>query len=163
VQKGQSEAINSLNRGYSGAGKNIDTGQSRLAALMSNDLAKSYKSDPGYQTRVSHGKGALSKYAEKAGLSGANLEALMGANKGMATQEFQNYQNRQTGLGSQLARMDAQTADMNAQYGTSEAQMNSALGSQLAQLYSQAGTNQANIGIGVAGQNNAISQGIIQA
>lgn len=163
LQDSTDNAKAALAAGYASAGKNIDSGQSRLAALMSNDLARSYKSDPGYQARVSQGKGAIGRYAEKAGLSGANLEALMNANKGMATQEFQNYQNRQTGLGTQLAGMDSGLADTNAKYGTAGAKMDSNLGSQLAQLYTNQGTSKANIGIGASSANNAISQSIMGA
>lgn len=163
LQNSTQNAKTALAAGYASAGKNIDSGQSRLAALMSNDLAKSYKSDPGYQARVSQGKSALGRYAEKAGLSGSNLEALMNSNKGMATQEFQNYQNRQTGLGTQLAGMDSGLADINAKYGTAGAKMDSNLGSQLAQLYTNQGTSKANIGIGASSANNAISQSIMGA
>ncbi len=88
-----------------------DLGERRRAILGDNPLAgndfeaqqdylygdEAFRADPGYQFRVEEGNRALndSLAASGMGLSGAALRASMDYNQGLASQEYNNFYNRQ--------------------------------------------------------------------
>lgn len=154
--------LGSLNRGNTQA-------SGILTDLYTGGLGRNFEADPGYQFRLQQGEDAINRMAAAQGgrHGGETLKALAEYNQNFASNEFDQYAQRQMGLGSSLANLYAgqgqQLANAYSGYGSNMANMYNAQGNNLANLYSQAGTNMANLGIGAAGQNSQLSQAMMGA
>jgi hypothetical protein len=129
---GVDQSVGALQTGASGALSSLDAGyaDSRLAQLWNPN----FTADPGYDFRLQQGQTALDRMGAAAGgrISGAALKKASEYNQGVASQEYGNWFNRMSGIGSQL-----DTAQQN--LGIQRANIQSGLGSALANIYGQAG------------------------
>lgn len=96
----------------------------RLAQLADRDggLFGGFENDPGYQFRQQQGEQAINRANAARGgrLGGAALKELAGFNQGLASQEFQNFQNRrmqEAGVAGQIDARNLQSAGLAQQAG----------------------------------------------
>jgi hypothetical protein len=192
-QLGQShgQAQGQLQQGYQDARGAIGAAPDRLGDLYGGGLAAGFQTDPGYQFRLQQGQDAIQHAASAAGgrHGGDTLKALSEYNQNFASNEFNNYAQRQMGLagaadqnslgrayqtaglaqsyGQNAAGMSQQygqnAAGLSQQYGQGMAGMATQQGQSLGQLYSGQGSQLAGLGMQGAAVNAGITQGAMSA
>jgi hypothetical protein len=85
----------------------MNAGTTALTSLANNDFMKNWQTDPGYQFRLDQGLKATAGSAGARGLngSGATLKALANYGQNMASQEYGNVYNRESGRLTGLANL----------------------------------------------------------
>lgn len=112
----------------------MNAGTTALSSLASGDFMKNWQADPSYQFRMNEGLKAIQGSAAARGLnnSGATLKALTNYGQNLASQEYGNIYNRESGRLTNLASIGAGTTGnvMNAggQYGQNLANITTGLG-----------------------------------
>lgn len=155
-------------------------GGGRLAGMLDQGYS-GFEADPGYQFRREQGEQAINRSAAARGgrLGGDVLKELANFNSGLASQEFQNYANRQNQLMGLSGQVDAGTAgaygnlaNLYTGQGSQLANLSSGIGAQLAGLetgqgtslanmYSQNAANISNAFTGAAGAGTNLAQSMI--
>lgn len=163
-----SQANSALGTGYNADIAGLQQGQSRLATLMSSDgrgsLSDNYQPGPDYAYKQQQGEQAIMRGAAAQGgrHGSAALQNLMGFNQNLASQDFNQYANRQIGLAGQMNALDQQRGSMLGQRGNQLAQLYSGLGSNLSNIETGAASAKANIGMGLSGNNIQVGQTLMQ-
>lgn len=157
-----------LNQGYDTARADIQAAPDRLGDLYGGGLGAGFEGDPGYQFRLRQGQQAIENAASARGgrHGGDTLKALSEYNQNFASNEFNNYANRQIGLAGAADQNSTnragtlaglavgegqQGAGLVSQYGQNMANMNMGQGQTLGQLYANQGQQLAGIGMQGAG------------
>jgi hypothetical protein len=186
LQGGADQASGYNRAGLTGSLKELIQGQkqatgylqqqpNRLGDIYNQDFAGGFEQDPGYQFRQQQGEQAINRSAAaRGGRMGADtLKSLMNFNSGLASQEYDNWNQRRMGAASGADQGDwarnsslsglvssggQQRAGAYGQYGTNQANLAAGTGGSLAQLLQGTGLNLAGISTGLTDQNNALTQ-----
>jgi hypothetical protein len=172
LDKGQRSSVGALYRGQAGAMGDMEQARgaigaapSHLEQLYGGGLAAGFEADPGYQFRLQQGEQALNRAASAHGgrLGGAQLQALMAHGQGLASQEFNNYANRQIGMAGAADQYGMQRQSALAGLYGQSAGMQQNYGGNLASLFTNNANAKAGLGMNAAGMNAGLSQGLIGA
>lgn len=169
-----------LGAGNQQARDDLSAAHNRMADLYGGGLASGFQTDPGYQFRLQQGENAIEHAASAAGgrHGGDTLKALAEYNQNFASNEFNNYAQRQMGMAGSADQFDynrqaglaglasgygQNAANMYGQYGSG--MMNSYTGEAggLSNLYSGQGQQAAGLGMQGAGINAGITQSMMGA
>ena len=159
----QGQAKDALSSGLAGETDASKLGQSRLEDLMNGGLG-GYKPGPDYTYKQQQGEQAIMRGASAQGgrHGSAALQRLMGFNQDLASQDFNQYANRQIGLTNQMVGMDQQRGAMMGQQGQQLAQLYNDYGANKSNILTGAASAKANVGMGLAGNNIQVGQSLMQ-
>jgi hypothetical protein len=142
---GYGQAGQQLGSGYDTARGDIAKAPDRLGDLYGGGLAAGFETDPGYQFRLAEGEKAIMQSSAARGgrMGGDTLKALQEHGQGLASQEYNNYAQRQIGLAGAADQNSLgrayQQAELAQGYGQNAANMSQQYGQQAAGLSQQHG------------------------
>lgn len=156
-----------LGEGYQNARGDIASAPDRLGDLYSGGLAAGFQTDPGYQFRLQQGLNAIEHSAAARGgrAGGDTLKALQEYGQNFASNEYNNYANRQIGLAGAADQNSLGRAyhlsDLSSDYGKNMATNANLYGQNMGQLYTNQGSQLAGIGMQGAGINAGLTQSAV--